>query len=145
MTWLDDDPKVKAWLQATEDAFADPRPGDSFDEMLTFRMFVLAAEPHGGPVTVVEAIPPCTLPQDGKLRRFGTADEFRAAYAYGNIPGYWIALNGRGRDVQGWLRVLEAKEQGALIQRAIDVLDAQGRAELANVVRGLVERAEGRR
>lgn len=109
--WLDDTPTVKAWREATAEAFRDPRPGDSFDEMMTFRMFVLAAEPDGGPVTVVEANPACTLPRDGRLRRYRCVHAFRDAYAYGTIPGYWVGLNRRGAPVEGWLAVLERAER----------------------------------
>lgn len=110
--WLDDEPSIKAWHEATAEAFRDPKPGDSFDEMLAFRVFVVDVQPDGGPVTVVEASPPCTLPRDGKLRRFRCVHDFRDAYAYSaGVPGYWVGLNGRGRDVRGWLAYLEQAEQ----------------------------------
>lgn len=116
--WLDNDPLIKARREVTAEAFKDPKPGDSFDEMLSFRMFVVDAQPDGGPVTVVEAIPPCTLPRDGKLRRFRCVHEFRATYAYGSTPGYWVWLNGRDRDVNGWLAYLTAEREGATVAAA---------------------------
>lgn len=113
--WLDNAPEIKKWLEATDEAFKDPQRGDSFDEMLTFRMFVLDVQTDGGPVTVVEANPPCVLPRDGKLRRFASAHEFRAAYAYGSTSGYWVGLNKRGVDVDGWLAYLAAEQEGATV------------------------------
>lgn len=112
-----DTPEIRAWHERTAAAFRDPRPGDSFDEMLSFRVFVLAAEPDGGPVTVVEANPPCTLPRDGKLRRFRCVHEFRDAYAYrSGAHGYWVGLNQRGVNVDGWLAYLELAEQDTKVK-----------------------------
>jgi hypothetical protein len=113
--WLDDAPEVKARRKATAEAFEVPQPGDSFDEMAAFRMFVVDVQPNGGPVAVVEANPPCTLPRGGKLRRFACVHDFRAAYAYGSIPGYWVDLNKRGANVDGWLACLAAKQEDATV------------------------------
>lgn len=111
--WLDNDPKIKEWREATAEAFKDPRPGDSFDEMWDFRMFVLDVQPDGGPVTVVEATSAArTLPNDGKLRRFRCVHEFRDTYGYRTgSSGYWMGLNKRGVDVDGWLRYLLDQEE----------------------------------
>lgn len=86
---------------ATTEAFADPRVGDSFHEMFTFRMFVIAIEPTGR-VAVMTTTPPCTLPADGKVTIYENHDAYRAAFAYNTIPGYWIRLGERGVNVTGW-------------------------------------------
>jgi len=85
----------------TAEAFATPAVGDSFHEMLAFRVFVVAVEPEGR-IAVLEANPPCTLPGDGRLRVFASHDDFRAAYGYGSIPGYWVRLSKRGSSFTGW-------------------------------------------
>lgn len=86
---------------ATAAAFADPKVGDSFHEMFTFRMFVIAVEPAGR-VAVMTVTPPCTLPDDGTVKVYESHDAYRAAFAYGTIPDYWIRLDRRGVNVTGW-------------------------------------------
>jgi hypothetical protein len=86
---------------ATVASFDDPQPGDSFHEMFSYRMFVIAVEPAGR-VAVLTVTPPCTLPADGTLKIYESHDAYRAAYAYGSIPGYWIRLDERGVNVTGW-------------------------------------------
>lgn len=103
--------EYRAEEDATVAAFADPQAGDSFHEMFTFRMFVIAVEP-GGRVAVMTVIPPCTLPRDGKLEIYPSHDAYRAAYAYGTIPGYWIRLDGRGVNVAGWFEGWPDPEPG---------------------------------
>lgn len=94
-------PEIRDEERRTVEAFGDPQPGDHFDEMCSFHVFVVAVEPQGR-VAVLEASPPCTLPGDGKLRIFTTRDEFRAAYAYGSIPGYSVRVSRKRANVSGW-------------------------------------------
>lgn len=94
-------PEILAAEDVTQAAFSDPRPGDSFHEMFTFRMFVIAVEPEGR-VAVMTVTPPCTLPRDGKVEIYPTHDAYRTAFAYGSIAGYWMRLGERGLDVSGW-------------------------------------------
>jgi len=86
----------------TEQAFADPRPGDSFHEMYSFRMFVVAVEMEGRVAVLTVSSLPCTLPRDGKLEVYPSHDAYRAAFAYRSIPGYWIRLAERGVPIEGW-------------------------------------------
>lgn len=88
--------------QATEAMMDDPRVGDRFQEMYSFWMYIVGRD--GQCVTVMEANPPCTLPDDGKLRTFPTVEDFKRAYAYGHKPerGYWIWEAGTGHNVNGW-------------------------------------------
>ena len=85
----------------------DPRVGDCYTEMFAFWLYVVGVtETH---VTTLEANPPCTLPDDGKLR-MQTRAEFAERLSYGTIPGYWVWLVGRNHDVSGWLeRAREAE------------------------------------
>lgn len=94
-------PEIEKRLADTDAAFEDPQSGDEFSEMFSFWMIVLAV--RGGEVIVMEASPPCTLPDDGRVISFATRDDFRKKYAYGSIPGYFVNLNKRGLDVTGWL------------------------------------------
>ena len=44
------------------------------------------------------------FPDRARVRWYATADDFRAAYAYGSIPGYSMMLAERGKvDTTGWL------------------------------------------
>jgi hypothetical protein len=92
------------WLyHETEKAMEDPRPGDRYQEMYSFWVYVVAA-PADGSVVVAEASAPCTFPDDAKWRRFPDGPTFRQAYSYGgSMPGYWVRLASRGEDVSGWL------------------------------------------
>ncbi len=85
--------------EATELAFRSPAVGDRFHEMYSFWVYVMARE--GDVVTTIEASPPCTFPEDGKVR-VQTLDEFRKRFAYGSIPGYWVRFCDSGNDVEGW-------------------------------------------
>lgn len=98
-----DTPEIRAEDQRTAEAFAAPQPGDSFQEMAAFHMFVIAVEPHGR-VAVMTANPPCTLPQEGKVVHYPDHDAYRAAYSYRAIPGYWIRLARRDVNVEGWFQ-----------------------------------------
>jgi hypothetical protein len=92
----------------TEEAFADPQPGDLFQEMYSFWMLVTKVTP-GGPVQVREAAPPTRLSEgEGRTRTFPDADAFRRAYAYDAIPGYWIRLYERCRPVADEPHLMEA-------------------------------------
>lgn len=89
---------------ATCAAFDDPQVGDRFQEFYSFWVYVVHVD--GEYVAAVEASAPCDLPKDGKLRHFASRDAFRAAYAYGSIPGYSVALASRGAKVRGWYESL---------------------------------------
>jgi len=93
--------------EATHEAIMDPRVGDRYTEMCVFWLYVVGV--GGAYVTTLEANGPCTLPDDGKLR-IQTQVKFAKRLSYGNIPGYWVQLAGRGHDVSGWLeRAREAE------------------------------------
>jgi hypothetical protein len=106
---------------ATAAAFADPQVGDSFHEMFTFRMFVIAVEPAGR-VAVLTVTPPCTLPDDGTLEVYPSHDAYRAAFAYGTIPGYWIRLDERGLNLAGWFEGWPAPPGPADCPRCADLV-----------------------
>lgn len=86
----------------TAEALADPQVGDELHEMASVWWIVVAVEP-GGRVAVVKGIPPCTLPQDGKLEVHPSHDAYRQHFGYPTIPGrYWVMLSRRGVNVDGW-------------------------------------------
>jgi hypothetical protein len=93
---------------ATDEAFAQPRPGDIFHEMWSFWVVVVYVDDDH--VVVMEGHPPCTLPRDGKLRGFETHDDYRKTYSYGTIPRYWVRLDKRDQDVTGWFDPRSAPE-----------------------------------
>jgi hypothetical protein len=84
----------------TAAAFENPQTGDRFQEMYSFWVYVV--DRKGNYVTTMEASPPCSFPDDGKVNHYSLAG-FRERFSYGSIPGYWVALAGRGHDVEGWL------------------------------------------
>lgn len=85
---------------ATEQAFADPQVGDRFHEMYSYWIYIVARV--GKWVCIMEAHPPCTLPNDGKVS-WSTVSEFQNRFAYKSIPGYCVRLSDRGNNVHGWL------------------------------------------
>jgi hypothetical protein len=95
------DPKPDTRRSLTAEAFDDPQPGDRFNEMYSFWMFVVAVEPSGR-VATMEAGAPCSFPSAGKLVIHESHDAYRRAFAYGSIAGYWVSLSDRGNDVDGW-------------------------------------------
>ncbi len=71
----------------TAERFADPRVGDWFTEMCAFWMYVEVVNPE---YVIVRERDGDRL---GAPRLFPTHDAFRAAYAYGTIPGYWVSYS----------------------------------------------------
>jgi hypothetical protein len=111
-----EDDRMREQDRATAEAFADPEPGDRFHEMYSW--WVVVVEAGAGGVKVMCAGGPTNVTRgrfpDGEIvepfadraqvRWYATADDFRAAYAYGSIPGYSVTLADRGKiDVVGWL------------------------------------------
>lgn len=80
---------VEEYKQATADAFADPQPGDIFEEFLSFWVQVLHRD--GDTVQWREGDRHAIESQTGK-RFGGTVAEFGAKFAYGTIPGYSVKL-----------------------------------------------------
>jgi hypothetical protein len=110
-----EDDRTRRRDRETAEAFADPRPGDRFQEMFSWWMVVVSVGPEGvkvmsgsGPVNLQrgqfpdgEIVEP--FPERAEVRWYATAGDFRAAHAYGSIPGYAMLLADRGIDVTGWL------------------------------------------
>lgn len=111
-----EDDRTRRRDQETAEAFADPRPGDRFQEMFSWWMVVVSAGPEGvkvmcgsGPVNLQrgrfpdgEIVEP--FPERAEVHWYATAGDFRAAHSYGSIPGYAMLLADRGKfDVTGWL------------------------------------------
>lgn len=92
--------EVKTWPEKnpeTAEAFANPRVGDRFHEMWSFWMYVVAI--NGDEVVTMTLCPPGELPRDGKVERYVTADQYRAAFQYKSMAGYWITLDSRDNDI----------------------------------------------
>lgn len=96
----------KALCERTDEAFKNPRVGDRFHEMYSFYVYVVGLD--GDRIFTLEASPPCTLPDDGKLRE-QTLQDFRTRFHYGTIPGTWVHLADRSNDVSGWLEHARSK------------------------------------
>jgi hypothetical protein len=74
--------------------------GDRFHEMYSFWVYVVAIE---DPIVwTMEASPPCTFPDDGKVR-MQSRDELVSRFEGASKHGPWIMLCDRGNDVSGWL------------------------------------------
>ena len=91
----------------TIEAINDPRPGDRFTEMFAFWLYVVKVTPSE--VVTMEANPPCTFPEDGRIR-IQTREEFLERLSYSNIPGTWVRLVDRDNDVSGWLESVSEKD-----------------------------------
>lgn len=85
--------------QKTNEAMLDPQPGDRFNEMYSFWVYVVFRS--GNFVATLEGSPPVTFPTEGKLRTY-TLDGFRSRFGYGTRVGCWVYLTDRGNDVEGW-------------------------------------------
>lgn len=90
---------TESLMERTAAAFADPQPGDVFDEFLGF--WVIVINRSGDQVMWMESAAPATLPEDG-VRFTGTVAQFSARFAYSRIPGHTVKLSRRGMNVTGW-------------------------------------------
>lgn len=79
----------------TEAAFADPQPGDAFDEFAS--RWVVVVGRAGDRVAWLNVW------GGGREGYVGTVDEFKSMYAYESVPGYSVKLWRRGKDVTGLL------------------------------------------
>ncbi len=94
--------------KATKHNLLNPRVGDRYSEMFAFWVYVVAVTEDF--VAVVEAHPPCTLPDDGKLRYFENSRVMEQAYAYGGTTtGHFIRYQDNN-DVSGWYEALLLRE-----------------------------------
>lgn len=113
---LFEDERTRRQDQATAEAFADPQPGDRFQEMFSWWIVVVSVGPEG--VKVMSGSGPTNLrrgrfpdgeivepfPERAEVLWYATAEDFRAAHRYNGISGYDMMLADRGKvDVTGWL------------------------------------------
>ena len=90
----------KMLYHETEKAMEDPRPGDRYQEMYSFWVYVVDVGANGSVVTAEGH----SFPDDAKFRWFPTGAAFRRAYSYGGtVLGYWVKLASRDEDISGWL------------------------------------------
>lgn len=106
--------------QLTAAAMGDPRLGDRFHDMYTFWVYIVDLGSES--VTTYEVSGhPSTFPDvGGRLRVFPNRAEFRKSYQYGSIPGYWVTLCDRDKDVSGWVQRLMANEAVACVHPEAD-------------------------
>jgi hypothetical protein len=101
-------------------AVRDPRPGDEFHEMFSFWRIVIHRD--GDLVVTMDAHPPCTLPDDGKVTEYTLAG-FIKAMAYESIPDdSHMRLSKRGRDVTGWYKKPDPRPLADVERIARDVV-----------------------
>lgn len=98
----------------TREAFDDPRPGDRFQEMYTFWLYVVDVGESS--VTTMQCAAPCTFPDDAKVVVHATREEFRQEWKYGGTSSvadhYTVYLADRDNNVSGWVerkRAIDAK------------------------------------
>lgn len=83
----------------TEAAFDNPKVGDRFHEFYTFWMYVVEVEPK---VIVRRGSAPIRFPDGADRVEYDSLEDFKRAYAYGSVPGYWVRLADHHNDVRGW-------------------------------------------
>lgn len=146
---------IEQLYQATAEAFADPRPGDRFQEMYSWWVVVVTVGPEGvkvmrggGPTNITrgrfpdgEIVEP--FPDRAEVCWYATADDFRAAYGYrSGHPGYSVMLADRGKaDVTGWLD--RAKELPATPWKPPEILSEERILDLEEEQRRLLSRKAG--
>jgi hypothetical protein len=87
----------------SKEALNDPKPGDYWQEMYSWHMYVLEVEEtdKGKIITTISASAPCELPKDGKLQK-RTHGEFKAWLSYGSIEGTWALCSKRNANIDWW-------------------------------------------
>ena len=90
----------------TIEVIQSPKPGDYFTEMMNWRCWVLAV--NNSSVSYLEAIPPCTIPDDGRFR-IESLNEFYNRFVNGQFC--WIRLLDRNYPVEGWLEYHMKKQK----------------------------------
>jgi hypothetical protein len=86
--------------EKTKEAFYNPRPGDLFHEMYSFWMLVCDIG-DGEHIRVMHLSPPGNFADNGEIVEYSSHISFMSHYAYKKMPGFWVALDRRGVDVQG--------------------------------------------
>lgn len=87
----------------SQEALHDPRPGDYWQEMFSWHMYVLSVEEtdKGKIITTISASAPCEFPNDGKLQKRKHA-EFISWLSYGSIEGTWALCSKRNANLYWW-------------------------------------------
>jgi len=87
----------------SKEALNDPKPGDYWQEMYSWHMYVLEVEEtdKGKIITSISAYSPCEFPKDGRLQKRLHA-EFKTWLLYESIEGTWALCNKRNADITWW-------------------------------------------
>jgi len=87
----------------SKEALNDPKPGDYWQEMYSWHMYVLEVEEtdKGKIITTISASAPCEFPKDGKLQK-RTHAEFKTWLSYGSIEDTWANCSKRNANIDWW-------------------------------------------
>jgi hypothetical protein len=87
----------------SQKALNDPKPGDYWQEMYSWHMYVLEVEEtdKGKMITTISASAPCEFPKDGRLQK-RTHAEFKTWLLYGSIEGTWAHCSKRNANIDWW-------------------------------------------
>lgn len=96
----------------TEKMLADPQPGDHFQEMYSFHLYVVARD--GDKVITMEVSVPnimdngraVEMPRDGIVNVYDEPEDLRHRLSYKGTKGYWVQGVRRGENVTGWLEAV---------------------------------------
>jgi hypothetical protein len=129
----------------SQEALNDPKPGDYWQEMYSWHMYVLEVEetdsgwlfaPKVKIITTISASSPCEFPSDGKLQK-RTHAEFKTWLSYGSIEGTWAHCNKRNANIDWW------KPQPPSVPATSESMDSSNPCNrLSNELKTLKERYE---
>lgn len=122
----------------SQEALNDPKPGDYWQEMYTWHMYVLDVEEtdKGKIITTIAASSPCELPNDGKIEKREHA-EFKLWLSYGSIEGTWAHCSKRNANIDWW------KPQPPSVPATSESMDSSNPCNrLSNELKTLKERYE---
>lgn len=103
---------------ATEEALAHPQPGDVFQEMYAFWVFVLRVDDEHV-TALTHGWHPNTALEQGTVEQW-TLSEFSRVFHYDTIPGTWVRLDQRrNHRVLAWWPLIETEI--ATGQRAVKI------------------------
>jgi len=90
-------------LDLSKEALRDPQPGDYWQEMYSWHMYVVDVEEtdKGKIITTMSASSPCELPKDGKIEK-RTYDEFVKWLSYNSTEGTWALCCKRNLDMKDY-------------------------------------------
>lgn len=92
----------------THEAFLSPKVGDMFHEMFSYWFTVFEIDSLGV-IKIWEH-------HQKTIRIFKDSDQYRESFAYGTIPGYFVRLYERGKDVSKILEYIVSSDFSAVVR-----------------------------